>query len=370
MKQKQPGFIPSSLVNENKPEDMTDIEISRFVFQFTLFGLVGSIFLYAFSLYSWFNQRPDIALALFIFGIASTVITIYVNRTRQFALSVWAGTVVIFLLSLYLVATGGVNQTGPLWVYPLFILTLYIQGHRNGLIIGLALLAVLTILLYVPLEAVQVADYESSFKGRFLTSSLAILLMSWILELSRSRAFMALTQYHRELEEVSRTDYLTGALNRRAMMERLNEEVSRYNRNGDVFSVLLIDIDNFKQVNDEYGHTIGDCVLKKLSAIMKEQLREHDSVSRWGGEEFLVLLPSTVLEQGHYVAEMLRQHVKEYRFDCANGSDLQITLSIGVSSSEYTSDALDYVDQADARLYQAKRTGRNRVISKDLKEPN
>jgi diguanylate cyclase (GGDEF)-like protein len=349
----------------SSPEDITDLELSRVVLQFTLVGFVGSAFLFLFSIYSLAMDRDALGLYLLLFATIGTLLTFYLRQTGDIKNAVLASSILICLLALYLVATGGVEQTGPLWVYSLFVLLLFLQGHRTGLIISLILLTLITLLLYAPLSALDVPDYPSGFKGRFLVSIFATLLIAWVLEYSRNLAFSTLQHYHRELEEVARTDYLTGVFNRRAMIEKLNAEISRFNRTGEVFSILLIDIDHFKQINDMYGHATGDFVIKAITQLMQDQLREHDAISRWGGEEFLILLPNTVREQAHYVGELLRKNIESRGLSTENNAAIELTVSVGISSAEKTSDALVLVDQADARLYQAKRGGRNQVVSSD-----
>ena len=164
-----------------------------------------------------------------------------------------------------------------------------------------------------------------------------------------------------QLEILSRTDPLTGLLNRRAFDEILESEFSRYKRNQDVYSLLIFDIDHFKLINDKYGHPTGDVVLKSISESCKTNLRAHDNVARYGGEEFCVFLPSTNAQTAYEVAEKLRKTISNTSIPSDDG-DITITVSIGVSEVENTdSNPTDILDRADENLYKAKKTGRNRV---------
>jgi len=166
----------------------------------------------------------------------------------------------------------------------------------------------------------------------------------------------------RELEELSLTDDLTRLLNHRAMQKRVRDEFSRAQRYNDPLSLLMIDIDHFKAVNDTHGHQAGDRVLAALAATIAASVREIDVVARYGGEEFLVILPQTHFTGSLAVAERVWRAVGETAYE-HNGKTLQLTVSIGVSF--YPGKSVDGADRlialADEALYQAKREGRNRI---------
>jgi diguanylate cyclase (GGDEF)-like protein len=162
------------------------------------------------------------------------------------------------------------------------------------------------------------------------------------------------------LAEAAQTDALTGLLNRRAIITGLQAEVSRYNRTQAPFSLLVCDIDHFKRVNDTYGHDVGDQVLKNVSDRLRTACRQHDLIARWGGEEFVVLLPETDLQGGMAAAEKLRESMTADVFP-AGVQDLDLTLSIGVAAYEPGQTLDDCVKAADTAMYQAKSLGRNRV---------
>jgi two-component system cell cycle response regulator len=167
-----------------------------------------------------------------------------------------------------------------------------------------------------------------------------------------------LRQKNRELEQLSVTDGLTGLVNHRALMQRLNEEGIRSQRNSRPFTVIMTDVDHFKSYNDQFGHPEGDQVLKQVAAILKDCTRTVDCVARYGGEEFAVLLPETEMPGAMEVAERIRS-----RIESADFPNRKITLSIGVAEfprdAETTADIMVIADQA---LYVAKRQGRNQVV--------
>lgn len=171
-----------------------------------------------------------------------------------------------------------------------------------------------------------------------------------------------LKRSNRLLLNLSSTDSLTRLFNRRTLMKTLNKEFQRHSRSNDTLSLLMLDIDFFKKINDTYGHLNGDTVLVTLAKLLKEYLRPYDVATRFGGEEFALVLPNTTLNEAHEVAERLRIAVEKLAF---NGElrSLKITTSIGVSC--YPSRNVDNIDQllkvADQALYLAKEGGRNRV---------
>ena len=168
----------------------------------------------------------------------------------------------------------------------------------------------------------------------------------------------------RRISELANTDSLTGVLNRRALMERLQLEVQRCNRECAPLSLILADIDHFKRVNDQYGHQVGDTVLRKFSAQLSTSVRPYDFVGRYGGEEFLIGLPGIDCQKAGLVAERLRLLVEAIRLVVPASTDcFSMTASFGVASlrigSEERPDPL--IGRADSVMYQAKHEGRNRV---------
>lgn len=162
------------------------------------------------------------------------------------------------------------------------------------------------------------------------------------------------------LREHAATDALTGLDNRRQVMPQLHSEIARAGRGQTTFSVIMADLDHFKRVNDEYGHVAGDAVLKSVARILRSGIRQQDRAVRWGGEEFLILLPDTNADQARIVAEKIRETVDSIVFE-GNGKPLSITISMGVAGHSGELEPMALIDQADRALYEAKRSGRNRV---------
>lgn len=165
-----------------------------------------------------------------------------------------------------------------------------------------------------------------------------------------------------ELEKNAKTDFLTGLFNRRHFMELANQELNRAIRFDNPMSILMVDLDNFKRINDTYGHQTGDLVLKKFSAVCRQAFREIDILGRMGGEEFAILLPETSGAQAFEAAERLRSRIESTRISIEHHAAIEFTVSVGVASVVSKDDTLDaLLSQADDALYKAKNAGRNQV---------
>ena len=162
------------------------------------------------------------------------------------------------------------------------------------------------------------------------------------------------------LEEAAITDPLTRLYNRRAMLERLENEIARHRRNGLPFSIAMADLDHFKAVNDDFGHDVGDNILVETGIRMKSMLRSQDTVARWGGGEFMVLLPDTGLEGACVAAEKIRRRIAVAPYYAA-AREIRITASFGVACFDGRGDFVRLVKAADEALCEAKQQGRNQV---------
>jgi diguanylate cyclase (GGDEF)-like protein len=161
------------------------------------------------------------------------------------------------------------------------------------------------------------------------------------------------------------TDELTGLFNHRRFQEVIAAEVERARRYGQEMGLIMLDIDNFKQVNDTYGHLQGDLVLREVARVLRQSSREIDEPARYGGEEMAVALPQTDLEGAYQFAERVRHAVEDLALPLPSGNGtLQVTASFGVASlaSAEHADKDALVAAADSALYEAKRTGKNRTV--------
>lgn len=201
-----------------------------------------------------------------------------------------------------------------------------------------------------------------------LTDTMRSLSRDQAMALNSALRHLALTiknaQSYMLMKKHAEFDGLTGVYNRRNFDMRIKSEVERAARYGYLLSVIFTDLDHFKNVNDTYGHSSGDTVLRKLAGILQETCRGSDYVARYGGEEFVIILPHTGIKQACALAERIREQVAAHKFDTGNGKT-RITVSHGVAElsalEEKTPEAL--ISEADKALYRAKNSGRNRTVS-------
>jgi diguanylate cyclase (GGDEF)-like protein len=165
----------------------------------------------------------------------------------------------------------------------------------------------------------------------------------------------------KRLEKIATTDMLTGAYNRHFLVDQVTGEIAEARRYGQKIGLLMLDIDHFKHINDQFGHVAGDQVLKDLVTRIQEQLREADTLARWGGEEFLVLLPHCTLDDTLGLAEKLRKLIADSAFPDVGS----VQISIGASEYRPRETFIEWLNRTDQALYRAKSEGRNTVRAAD-----
>ncbi|MCF7793743.1 MAG: sensor domain-containing diguanylate cyclase [Candidatus Cloacimonetes bacterium] len=176
----------------------------------------------------------------------------------------------------------------------------------------------------------------------------------------RKAAELELAEAYRKLEILSRTDPLTNLANRRALLDNMNHEKFRFERSHETFSIIICDIDNYKFINDNYGHNAGDFVLKEIGNIMINKLRKQDIVGRWGGDEFLMILPQTNVDGARILANIIRERIDSHVFKYKDFK-IKLTMSFGTSEFKESFSIHECIRSADEALYQAKKEGKNKV---------
>lgn len=190
-----------------------------------------------------------------------------------------------------------------------------------------------------------------------------VVIRAAVAAIRRAQALETTRADNRRLEALATTDPLTRVLNRRALLDRLTAEVDRARRFDSSLTLLLLDVDHFKSINDTAGHLAGDSVLRQLGTLLEEAVRKVDVVARYGGEEFVVILPETSTEGAVIFAERLRERVASQSFDVGIDHPVNLTVSIGIATfpSPRVATTEDFFARADEALYRAKSGGRNQV---------
>jgi two-component system, cell cycle response regulator len=192
-----------------------------------------------------------------------------------------------------------------------------------------------------------------------------IVIRAAVAAIRRAQALESTRADNRRLEELATTDALTRLLNRRALLDRLSAEVDRARRFKQQLSLLMLDLDHFKSINDQYGHLVGDDVLRQMGTLLAGAVRTIDVVARYGGEEFVLILPETATDGAAVFAERLRERIAEHPFDLGTDATFHLTCSVGVATfpSPRVASTEDLFARADEALYRAKSGGRNQVCT-------
>jgi len=181
------------------------------------------------------------------------------------------------------------------------------------------------------------------------------------------RVYLKLRSENKKLRNLAIVDPLTGLYNVRHFVSVLRSEMERAKRTGAPLSLIILDIDYFKSVNDRYGHPTGDMILKSIAAVLKDLVRLTDTVCRYGGEEFIIILPGTSIQQAVKVAERIRKAIQD-KLVKVGTNDIRVTASFGIATflGDKNESVQSFIDRADQCLLKAKRLGRNQVVSEAL----
>jgi len=267
----------------------------------------------------------------------------------------------LYTLMIFLVYSGGVENTGPLWIFIVSPVSLIIHGLRRGLIEISFFLAIICLVLFPPADFLSSADYGHVFKLRLIYAFMTVTFLSAYYEHTREQTFKDTLTLSKQYEQLAYTDQLTKLCNRRGALSKLELEQPRIARNKEPLSVILCDVDHFKRVNDQYGHSAGDAVLVRIGEIFTELIREQDTIARWGGEEFLFILPQTKAENAAVLAKKIHQALAR-ELSNFEGTSIAITVSMGIEQMNANQVIDEVINRADKHLYEAKNTGRNRTF--------
>jgi len=335
-----------------------DIDAQRLVLVINLYCIVGSLYLLPFSIQSFVSNQYELTTTLALCTFFAISNSLYLHHTGNYKRAGDIVVVMTIILFLHLIRTGGIDNTGPLWSYILPPLVLFIYGLSKGSLALSGFILTSMFLMFIPDNGILSANYSYNFKIRYFSTFLGVCLISSICEYSRFHSNNLLKKLQKSIQLEAHTDVLTGLYNRRYMHQKIDKLMHQSQLHTKAYSILLCDLDHFKSINDNYGHPCGDQVLIETASRMKSCLRSNDIAARWGGEEFMIILPETDQDAAYSVAEKLRTRLSEQDICCSNNS-LPVSMSIGMLqiSSDYSlEDVLNNVDDA---LYAAKRNGRN-----------
>lgn len=235
------------------------------------------------------------------------------------------------------------------WIYPLMVFIFFLVAPIKALLLLLLMVSAIVSLHFSEHSAIFANNFQLL---AFITTTLITSIFAYI--------FAYRTHLQRqELRRLATTDPLTGAATRHSLTDELTYAIQQYQLKGVVSGLMLLDLDHFKRINDNFGHQVGDQILSQLVPLLKQMIRQQDSVFRYGGEEFVLLIKEIQLADLHRLAEKIR-HAVWHQLNLPDGSAL--TTSIGIATVQHANDWESWLQNADIALYQAKHQGRNQVV--------
>lgn len=305
-----------------------------------MLGIVGAAGVFPFAIIRFLNGEYLIALldSGLVLGLAGLSWFLYkTHNARVASVSLALLAVAGLLLTNYMK-----GETQVYWVYPVLVGVFFLMERREALLVSL----------------IAVAGMAPTMIGKFDSFELVSLLITISVTCALAYAFATITRGQRdELMHLATKDPLTGVGNRRALQHKLEEAIAARRRNDNDCSMLMLDLDHFKQVNDVHGHAKGDEILIRLTELVGMRIRVTDSIYRIGGEEFVIVAENLNLENAARLAEQLRTIVEAH--DLAPSSS--VTISLGVAQHLKDETAEEWMSRADNALYMAKHSGRNRI---------
>lgn len=342
-----------------------DEDTNRKIIVINLFAMVGMSITFVLGLRAMMNNDDVLGIVLLssatLFGLCKALL-LHSRFLYNHVLAPFILVVSLSGLMLYLVISGGVANTGPLWIYVLPPVAMFFAGVVYGVITIIVFIALCGYILFAADGLFVVAEYSTEFKLRLLYSFATVTFLSAFYEHSRQTSFNIVKELSDKFEKQAQQDTLTQLPNRRGIQQFIEFESARSRRQKKPLTLVLCDIDRFKSVNDTYGHDGGDIVLKHVSALFKGSVRQQDGVSRWGGEEFLFVLPDTNEANGVILAEKVRETLAATPIEIQQ-NDVIVTASFGVAQIDFEQGLDKALTLADKALYKAKENGRNKVLS-------
>ena len=328
---------------------------------FLSFSLVAQeVITVLFALYSY--QQGDMSTATFYLAMAGLLL-VGLGIHSIFDRPQLARALLAFLLigSFFYLLIATPDSSTLMWCLTIIPVLVGTFGYRYSTLILSTVFAVAVWLLYGTPQIIAMPDYSDVSVVRFLSAYIVLSLFAVAMDISHSRSLNKYKDLSLRVDQIAHQDQLTQLPNRHDMERRLEKKYQQYRLINQPFSVLLADLDNFKFINDRYGHDVGDDVLHAIGILLGEPLRGEDVVARWGGNEFMVLLPTANAEAAVNIAERLRSQAGKLTME-AQGDSLRISLSVGVASIDKCTGIDDLISTAENGLYQAKHMGRDMVV--------
>ncbi len=337
-----------------------EIDLQRQRFMLLFVSYVTSSVMLVFGINSLQSDDTLLPVILFVCIAAFLGNIVLFHRSGKLLRACHIESTLVVLFVIALVYHGGYDNTALYWVFPFPALLFGLLGIRHGLVANILVTASLCVVLYWP--DLSQALYRDAEKGRFIAALLIVIATCWLNEFGRARSLNSMDDLQQHKEALANTDALTRLANRRFIDHALPRELAQHPQHFFPLAVITCDLDHFKRINDEHGHEVGDLALKHIAHLLSEHLRQQDIACRYGGEEFLLLLPRCHEAAALRVAEELRVILEQHPFTTLpDGRPLTVTGSFGVSLCGTVEQLGQAIREADRAMYAAKHAGRNQV---------
>lgn len=341
--------------------DLQALEDGRRVLLVVLLTTLGVITLLIFAVLSYVHSRYVLSGFLSVAGAIGIFNLLILFQTHNYARAAVVMALITALVSGLLVTTGGVEGTGLLWVYPMMVVAIFTAGFRPASYIFTLFFGMTLFVFYWPDNPLLQYNYSDTTKSRFIATLLCMGIITLAVEFVHSHSQGKVAQLHSEVKYSAQTDALTHLPNRRFVAEQVIS-AGKFSSPYCGGCVVLADVDHFKSINDRHGHDVGDVVLKSVAQFLASETRSQDLVARWGGEEFLLVLPKIDLPMAERRMEHVRRNLADMDIVC-QGARIRVTLSFGLTEIDNNALANSILKRADQNLYLAKAAGRNRVVA-------
>ncbi|MGI6394178.1 MAG: GGDEF domain-containing protein [bacterium] len=316
-----------------------------------LFNVFAALFFLILAVPALLREEYLVSAVFFLGSFLSLLNMVLFRIFNNFSFSSGFLIVLLNMTAVYAIVFGGIEDTGILMAFILPPVFIFLRGSKTGGILVLIMTAIALSIFFFIDPALVFPQYSVPVKVVFIVCFVFLSIFSFFHELSREYV-------EKKLETVANHDPLTGLLNRREMEKMIRSESARSLRYSNPLSLMICDIDNFKEVNDTYGHKFGDEVLKAIAEIFVKNTRSHESICRWGGEEFVILLPETPVAGCMVVAERLREKVAENKIMFGK-DEISVTMSFGIGGYSPEQSIEENIDNVDKAMYRAKKAGKN-----------
>ncbi|MCB5226596.1 GGDEF domain-containing protein [Alishewanella sp. 16-MA] len=344
--------------NKQSTEQAQKIDARRRLYILRFVSYITTAVMFIYGVKNLSAEQILLPTILFTTGSLFLLNIIVFNITRNLDRACVIETLLVASFVLSLVYQGGFNNTALFWVFPFPAILFGLLGVRNALISNAVLLIILSIMLFIP-DLIS-ANYKEAEASRFIASLLIVIIVCWINDHYRERSHEAMDKLQQIKDQQANTDQLTNLANRRFIDACL---VPSFEKQPDLFfpvSLIMCDIDYFKRLNDNFGHDVGDNVLKSVAYMFKQNIRQQDFACRIGGEEFLLILPRTSVQDALNIADKIRKQFHQQQL-VPSAPQYKVTASFGVALCNKSEEFSESIKLADMMLYKAKNNGRDQT---------